>query len=388
MIDDMNQIVNDAETYVQRSLAEDLPKEYVFHNFLKTMDILDEALEIGDSIMLDDDEMEILALSVLFSFTGFTQEDKDHYAASAQIAQKFLNDRSYPKEKIEAIKSTILSLNNDNQPETRVQEAFLDAHNIMFGKNSFLKRNAMLKLEKEFIECKSFDEKKWYKDTFSQIQKHDFHTIYAKKKYNKKKKKNIKKLKELISSEGNIKDNKPFSFNPFGRSVETMFRNNLRGHLELSVLADNKANIMLSINAIILSIILTIMLPNIMAYPEFLVPTILLIISCVTAIVFATLATRPKITSGTFTKEDIKRKRTNLLFFGNFFNMQLDDFQWGMSEMMKDRDYLYSSMIKDFYFLGLVLHKKFLYLRICYNVFMFGFIISIMSYLVTYFIVK
>lgn len=388
MTDDMNQIVNDAETYVQRSLAEDLPKEYVYHNFLKTLDILDEAMEIGDSIMLNDEEMEILALSVLFSFTGFTQEDKHHYTASAEIAQEFLNEKNYPKDKIEDIKSTIILLDNAKEPETRVQEAFLDAHNIMFGKRSFFKRNAMVKLEKEFIEGVSIDEKQWYKDTLAQIQQHEFHTIYAKKKYNKKKKKNIKQLKDLISSEGNIKDNKKFNFNPFGRSVETMFRNNLRGHLELSVLADNKANIMLSINAIILSIILTIMLPNLMTYPEFLVPTILLIISCITSIVLATLATRPKITSGTFTKEDIEQKRTNLLFFGNFFNMQLDDFQWGMSEMMKDRDYLYSSMIKDFYFLGLVLHKKFLYLRICYNVFMFGFIISILSYLATYFIVK
>jgi hypothetical protein len=61
--------------------------------------------------------------------------------------------------------------------------------------------------------------------------------------------------------------------------------------------------------------------------------------------------------------------------------MQLDDYMWGMKEMLKDGDYLYGSLIKDIYFLGVVLGKKYRMLRISYTIFMFGFVIAILSFL-------
>jgi hypothetical protein len=94
--------------------------------------------------------------------------------------------------------------------------------------------------------------------------------------------------------------------------------------------------------------------------------------------------TRPNVTSGLFTKEDIESKKTNLLFFGNFFKMPLTDFQWGMDKMMSDKEYLYGSMVKDFYFLGQVLGRKYKYLRICYTIFMYGLIISVLAYTIAF----
>ena len=60
--------------------------------------------------------------------------------------------------------------------------------------------------------------------------------------------------------------------------------------------------------------------------------------------------------------------------------MKLDDFTWGMKALIEDKDYLYGSMIKDFYFLGQVLGHKYKYLRLCYNVFMYGLIISVIAF--------
>ena len=96
--------------------------------------------------------------------------------------------------------------------------------------------------------------------------------------------------------------------------------------------------------------------------------------------VFATLSTRPKVTEGIVTKEAIKQRKANLLFFGNFHNMALEDFQWGVNEMLKDHEFLYSSMSRDLYFLGIVLAKKYRYLSICYNLFMFGLITSVLAF--------
>jgi len=164
-----------------------------------------------------------------------------------------------------------------------------------------------------------------------------------------------------------------------------MFRLTSANHLDLSSMADSKANIMISVNAIIVSVLLSVLLRRLEEYPNLTVPTVLFLITCVTTMIFSVLATRPTVTIGTFTKDDIRKKEANLLFFGNFYRMKLDDYEWGMTEMMKDRDFLYSSLIRDIYFLGVVLGKKYKLLRIAYNIFMFGFVISVLAFAVAVF---
>ncbi len=179
-------------------------------------------------------------------------------------------------------------------------------------------------------------------------------------------KQKVKKAKELTPTRG----------------IETMFRLTSKNHMELSAMADNKANIMISINSIILSVMVSVLIRKLEEYPHMTIPAILLTLVCLTTIVFAILATRPNVTKGKFERLDITNKEANLLFFGNFHRMRLKDYKWGMLEMLKDADYLYSSMIKDIYFLGAVLGKKYRMLRMSYTIFMYGFVISILGFII------
>ena len=165
------------------------------------------------------------------------------------------------------------------------------------------------------------------------------------------------------------------------RGVETMFRLTSKNHLDLSNMADNKANIMISINSIILSVIVSVLIRKLEEYPHLIAPTMIMTVVCLVTIVFAILATRPNVSKGRFTKDDIHNKKTNLLFFGNFHSMSLKDYEWGMKEMIKDPEYLYSSLIRDIYFLGAVLGKKYKMLRIAYTFFMFGFVFAVISFI-------
>ena len=179
-------------------------------------------------------------------------------------------------------------------------------------------------------------------------------------------KQKVKKAKELTPTRG----------------IETMFRLTSKNHMELSAMADNKANIMISINSIILSVMVSVLIRKLEEYPHMTIPAVLLTVVCLTTIVFAILATRPNVTKGKFERLDITNKEANLLFFGNFHKMKLTDYKWGMQEMLKDADYLYSSMIKDIYFLGAVLGKKYRMLRMSYTIFMYGFVISILGFII------
>jgi hypothetical protein len=145
-------------------------------------------------------------------------------------------------------------------------------------------------------------------------------------------------------------------------------------------MADSKANILISVNSIILSIIISTLATKLEANPNLKIPVIMLVAVCVTTIVLSILATRPNVNHGKFTPDDIKNKRTNLLFFGNFFRMSLKDYDWAMQEMLADKDYLYTSVVKDNYFLGIVLAKKYRLLRIAYSIFMYGLILTIIAF--------
>lgn len=163
-----------------------------------------------------------------------------------------------------------------------------------------------------------------------------------------------------------------------------MFRTTSKSHLELSAMADNKANILLSISAILISLILSTLASKIDTNPKLLIPTIIILIVALITVIYATIATIPNVTSSDFKREDIERKKGNLLFFGNFSKMSLDDYEYGVKFLMKDRDYLYSSMIRDIYFLGKVLDKKYRNLKIAYNVFMYGLVISTIAFVVSF----
>ena len=156
--------------------------------------------------------------------------------------------------------------------------------------------------------------------------------------------------------------------------------------MHLSNIADTKANILLSVNAIIVSLVLANLIPKLdnPSNTYLIVPTLIFVTVTVASIILSVLATRPNVTRGKFTKDDVANKKVNLLFFGNFHKMSLKDFEWAMGEMMQDREYLYSSMKKDLYFLGLVLDKKYKILRLTYSVFMVGIIVSVIAFAIAF----
>ena len=265
-----------------------------------------------------------------------------------------------------------------------------DLHHL--ADKSYLDKSELLRKEFSIIEEDHISQMEWLDMSSVFIENHSYFTDYGKRVLEPKKDKNLKKIRQklkksqtdpsyLVKVEKELeklrieKNKKP------SRGIETMFRITSKNHLTLSGMADTKANIMISINSIILSILVSVLIRKFGEYPNLILPTLILVGVSLAAIVFSVLATRPNVSSGTFTQDDIRNKRTNLLFFGNFHGMRMQDYLWGMREMMKDGDYLYGSMIKDIYFLGKVLGKKYKMLRISYTIFMFGFVIAIITFL-------
>ena len=165
------------------------------------------------------------------------------------------------------------------------------------------------------------------------------------------------------------------------RGIETMFRSAYRTQLALTGLADNKANMMISINGIIISIIIASVAPKLDANPWLLIPTTLFLLGTLTSIIFAILAARPRVGSTLIDLEDLRNSKGNILFFGNFCNLEENEFLKGMTSIMQDKTVLYESMIRDIYGLGAVLNKKFALLQVAYTTFMIALILGVTSFI-------
>ncbi len=166
------------------------------------------------------------------------------------------------------------------------------------------------------------------------------------------------------------------------KGIETMFRISSKNQQELSDMADQKAHILITVNSIILSAIIGLVLRKVDQYADLIIPSFVLMTVSILSMTFSILATRPSIPKGVFTKEDVDEKRVNLLFFGNFYKMSQEDYNYGMLKVMDDKDFLYGSLIKDVYSQGTVLGKKYHLLRIAYNIFMFGLIASVFAFII------
>jgi hypothetical protein len=166
------------------------------------------------------------------------------------------------------------------------------------------------------------------------------------------------------------------------KGIETMFRISSSNHQRLSDMADNKAHIMITVNSIILSAIISLLLRRLSDYEYMIIPTFIMLSISLLAMTFSILATRPSIPDGTFLRTDVDNKKVNLLFFGNYYKMGLDDYSYGMTKMMEDKEFLYGTLIKDVYSQGVVLGKKYRLLRIAYNIFMFGLIASVLAFII------
>lgn len=407
-----NNLLTDVEKYIIRFFEEKIAEEYVFHDFDHTNNVVQAVLEISQYYEeLTPRELEILQLAAWFHDTGYEQGRDGHEARSCVHLRKFLSDYDYPDADCEQIAACIMATALPQCPTNLLEEIICDADLSHLGKDIYWDRCGRMRQELLLTQSVMMSEQEWFKFELNFMNAHQYHStvgtqlyIRGKEKHIKqllkqqsrlyptleelepiasdeKKKKKKKKKKLKAAMKGNAMEIKDLRL---GRGVETMYRTTYRTHVNLSSIADNKANIMLSINAIIISIVLSTMVPNFAENAALILPTFVLLTVCLVAMVFAVLSTRPKITEGKFTREDIEEKRSNLLFFGNFYNMQLKDFEWGMNEMIRDSDFLYSSMTRDLYYLGIVLAKKYRYLSYCYNVFMYGLIIATLTFAIAF----
>jgi predicted metal-dependent HD superfamily phosphohydrolase len=391
-----SEFIEKSRAYAEEVLA-DLPPEVTYHTFDHTAKVAAATEMIGRECGLAQEELETVLIAAWFHDLGYVKGHYLHEIESGKMAEAQLRAWGLPTDRIQRVKQAIESTRMPQVPRSMIDKVLCDAD--MYHLSTEDAEDYAELLRKEIAVTKNFvfSDDEWRRSNYQFLKAHEFATPYGQTVLEEKKRKNVKALKKLLKKdeaaghddtvkelEGELDklrqklDRKSIP----ERGIETMFRIASENHITLSSMADTKANIMISINSIILSVVVSVLFRKIEEFPHLLVPTLLLVSSCLLTIIFAVLSTRPHVSTGKFTRQDIEQKKTNLLFFGNFHGMALEDYEWGVKQLMGDRDYLYTSLTKDIYFNGKVLARKYRLLRWSFNIFMFGFVAAIVGFIV------
>ena len=391
----MNNITKDIKEYVFLLFQNNLPTNVIYHNFSHTLRVVKKIKELikGEEVL--ESEALLLEIAAWFHDSGFINGSAKHEENGVLLANNFLKNKLSEKQII-TVERLILSTKIEHKPTDHLERIIRDADCSHLASTKFNQISSLLREELRLTHNNDYSDLDWEKENISFLTRHQFFTNYAIENWQENKQNNLlslfnsfkklekqtkqEKIKQKLLKKKNQKAELP------EKGVETMFRVTLRNHNKLSQIADTKANILLSVNAILISIALSNLVPRLdnPSNAHLIIPTVILIGFSVISIIFAIQSTRPKVTEGEFTKDDVAQKKVNLLFFGNFHQMKLEDFKWGMKEVMKDKEYLYDSMIKDLYFLGLVLNKKYKLLRTTYTVFTIGIVVSVLSFFIAF----
>jgi HD superfamily phosphodiesterase len=389
-----NTIVKHAEVFVLKLFTTEHKTNLTYHNFEHTSTVVKRITEIAAQYELSEHELTALTIAGWFHDVGHLYTNpSEHEQKSIEIAMQWLDEKEEYQDYKEDVKRLIAVTQFSVQPQDLLEAIIKDADTYHFGTKDFKETDKLLKEEMRLRNMTTLLVD-WKKNTLQMLQQHQFYTDYCQKLLEEKKQKNIEKLTKktdgfvadnssntvLLNDDGG-KNKAAAKQNAFlTKGIQTMLRLTSENHMRLSDMADTKANILISVNAIIISVILSVLIRKIEVDTHLTIPTFIFLGFSLATIILAIIATRPKITKGNFSREDVLERKTNLLFFGNFYKTELDEYKWGMSTMMRDPNYIYGGLIDDIYYLGKVLGNKYRIVSIAYIVFMTGIIISVIAF--------
>ncbi|HVG42300.1 MAG TPA: Pycsar system effector family protein [Chitinophagaceae bacterium] len=397
-------LINQAKEYVTTYLHEHQNPNLIYHNFLHTENVVAAARQMSSYYELGNNDLLITLTAALFIDTGYYEDYGQHEEAAARIAENFLKKAGMGEEIKRAVKSCILATKPPQNPHTLPEQIVCDATLFYLGGVDFGEQSKGLRKELSLTQAMPVDKVAWRKGMIQFMEGHSYHTDYCKKHLAKKKKDNLESLKKKdretappvdpvtalwqkapapVDAPG-VKEEKKKEERP-ERTIETMFRVTLDKSQRLSDQADAKSHIMISVNSLIITIVLSVLAPKVgqNSIPEFMfIPVMILVTVSMLTIIFSVLAARPHVPAGTFTQQEMEEQKVNLLFFGNFYKMDVEVYNSAMFKVMDDKHFLYLNLLRDIYTQGVRLGEKYRMLKISYNIFMYGMVISIIAFVV------
>lgn len=369
---------------------------YSFHGLQHTLNVVAAAEIISTGEDLDKKDKVKVTLAAWFHDVGYINGFENHEDHSVKIATEYLRSQSVKESDIDDIRELILTTKHPQQPLTVAAQVICDADLLHLADVDYEEKNDLLRKEWRATKKESCTDEDWLEQNINFLSNHRFFTSFCRENFEKQKQKNLKKMKEQLQilknrdstqnttdfeNEMNIKDS--FMVTKTDRTIDTLMHSVSQNHMRMSDAADHKANLLISINTLMASVLISgFFLKREITDNMTVTVTIILSINVIT-IIFAIMATRPKLSSSDHNPQ-IEERPINMLFFGNFQEFTFEEYKAKMHQLFLDKSKVYDHLLLDVYLLGKVLNRKYKLLKLAYNVFMIGIIIGVLTFIISY----
>ena len=390
-------LVKEAQAYVTDLFAKELPAKLTYHSLRHTEAVVSECRALAPAANLGPDDTEALLLAAWFHDTGYLDVYDGHELRSQERAAAWLAAHGVAPARVQLINELIGATHREATPTTELQKLLVDADLSNLARSDFHASAELLRTEWELVLGKTYSSREWAEQQLDFMLVHKYHSEAGKDRYRKTFKANVAEQREALKKTEKKQKKKDQAQNETlaqpKRGIETMFRTMYNNHMKLSDMADKKASMMIQLNAVLISVIITYLgakmgktgdlAPLMGSNPVLGIPVSILLATALGSVTTAILSAQPDVTAFKWLKKSPQiatNRRVNLLFFGNFTKLSLDNFQGGMREIMRQKESIYTNMITDVYYLGEVLSRKYNLLRTSYTIFMVGLILTALSF--------
>ena len=390
-------LVKDAEAYITELFERELPPKLTYHTIRHTKAVVKECRLLAPAAGLNPDDTEDLLLAAWFHDAGYLDVYDGHELRSMERAGAWLGEHGAGAGRVQLVQDLIKATHRDEKPDTELKKLLTDADMSNLAREDFRSNAELLRTEWELVLDKTYSNPEWAELQLNFMLTHKFESDAGKERYKKAFKNNLDEQRDQLKKTEKKKKKKNKEQNETfaepKRGIETMFRTMYSNHMKLSDMADKKASMMIQLNAVLISVIITYLganmgkasalSPVMSGNPVLVIPISILLVTALGSVTTAILSAQPDVTAFKWLKKSPQiatNRRVNLLFFGQFTKLSLDNFQGGMRELMRQKDILYTNMVTDIYYLGEVLTRKYALLRTSYTIFMVGLILTALSF--------
>lgn len=175
--------------------------------------------------------------------------------------------------------------------------------------------------------------------------------------------------------------------NVLDKKTIDIIRTTQRNNIDLTAIADNKANVLLSLNALVIAVLVPLILTNIdHVVDRFLyVPLMILAATCFSTIFIAAQVLKPS-DFDSFREPLAPNSKPSPFFFGNFYQQTPGKYFEDIKDSLSNSEMIRAHLAQDLYYVGKRLGTKMSLVRRAYNIFIVGIGLTLLSaFLVTLF---
>ncbi len=396
MTSSLPNIIKKTEGFVLGLFNEKGSSQLLFHDYRRASEIATLIQDIGNFSGYNEfsTETEVAKISSWFLACGKLLNYGAPLESAKEQASAFLLQENYPNELATKVIRCMTKASQADTPTTPEDQLLHDAQLAYWSTSNNMRLAPLMRLEEELILGRKYGILEWEEKHLDMLLKSKFFTPYGQMLFTPILNQNIidqKKRTDNIALKSKVKKDREHQLLRKYQGIEpkipqrgaqTFFRAVYQNHIQLSAIADNKANMMTGINTILVSVVISIITYSTIIYdvPRTTMPLAIFLLTALVSLIFSVASASPRVTKKNKKGANIMDARKNIAFFGNFSNMSLEEFEEAMDAMLRNDELVYGNMSRDLYYLGKTLDKKYKLLRLSYHIFLGGFIISVLLF--------